>query len=60
MKQSLYDYIAGNYHQMSRDDLGRVALEALYKLYVATGGSNEAEQDLIQELMEDYGIEFNE
>jgi hypothetical protein len=60
MKQiSLYDYIAGNYHQMSRDDLGRVALEAIFKLYSATG-SDKAEQELLKELIEEHGIEFNE
>ena len=57
MKQSLYDYIAGNYHRMSRDDLARVTLEALFKLYVRTGDES-AERELINELRDDYSIEL--
>jgi hypothetical protein len=57
MKQSLYDYIAGNYHNIPRDDLARVTLEALYKLYIITGDEG-AERDLINELREDFGLEL--
>jgi hypothetical protein len=58
MKQSLYDYIAGNYNTVDRDArvLRRIALEAIFKLYEVTG-SEEAERELARDLI-DLGLDL--
>jgi hypothetical protein len=58
MKQSLYDYIAGNFDGVDYEArvLRRIALEALFKLYEVTG-SKQAERELARDLI-DLGIDL--
>ena len=46
-KGTLYDYIANNYHNMSKEELKSVVLEALWRLNRCT-----IEEDYIQECEE--------